>query len=404
VHGDDPRHEIDDPVLGHAGRRVLGRLLGVAQLGCLGHLDDELGGRREPGSRYRSDEHDIGRQEADASTHDELVLHVDVVGVARHASEVPRQPGDRAAMLRSDGVHLDQDPVDELDSLGLGQDARMDHRDDVVDAETAGPDGGRSHRASVPRALDEVGASPQRRAHPSDGRCEDPSMGLFSRDKRDPPAQRQSSAEENDLERLGDDELEVAISELEQMVAESMSDAPIPRETLELLQIGLPHLIQRECSDEAVVAGQTAARLGYLSRAGEFSMFDGELEPEADLLQTLSEALEQADQRAPRPLGGGRRSVVDAAGAHRPGQGQAARQPGGAHPEPVGHPRRRPQADLEVRLLPADARRALRRLTDRSPAREARCLRARDRAGRHRFSSRALASMSTPTRKTTADR
>ena len=114
-------------------------------------------------------------------------------------------------------------------------------------------------------------------------------MGFFRRDKSE-PADGPPDAAHN-----GAGIPEAATEELAQVVIEGMSEAPIERETLELLQIGLPHLIQRECSDEAVVAGQTAARLGYLSRAAEFAMFDGELGTDEDLLATLGESLEQAE-------------------------------------------------------------------------------------------------------------
>lgn len=115
-------------------------------------------------------------------------------------------------------------------------------------------------------------------------------MGFLRRDKNDPPGRGQPAAEAN-----GAGIAAVATEELARVVVEGMRDAPIERETLELLQIGLLHLIQRECSDEAVVAGQTAARLGYLSRAAEFAMFDGELGTDENLLATLSESLEQAE-------------------------------------------------------------------------------------------------------------
>lgn len=115
-------------------------------------------------------------------------------------------------------------------------------------------------------------------------------MGFLRRDKNDPPGRGQPAAEAN-----GAGIPAVATEELARVVVEGMRDAPIERETLELLQIGLLHLIQRECSDEAVVAGQTAARLGYLSRAAEFAMFDGELGTDENLLATLSESLEQAE-------------------------------------------------------------------------------------------------------------
>lgn len=116
-------------------------------------------------------------------------------------------------------------------------------------------------------------------------------MGFFRRDKGDPAGQDARAGERN-----GSQMPAAATEDLAQVVVEGMSEAPIERETLELLQIGLPHLIQRECSDEAIVAGQTAARLGYLSRAAEFAMFEGDLGPDENLVATLGESLEQAER------------------------------------------------------------------------------------------------------------
>lgn len=91
-------------------------------------------------------------------------------------------------------------------------------------------------------------------------------------------------------------EPEMAIKELEHVVIEGMGEAPLKRETLELLQVGLPYLLQRECSDQAVIAGQTAARLGYLSRAAEYAMCEGDLAMDDELYDTLSESFEQAEK------------------------------------------------------------------------------------------------------------
>ncbi len=104
------------------------------------------------------------------------------------------------------------------------------------------------------------------------------------------------AAGRNDQAELSGDELEVAITEVEQIVIEGMSEAPIARDTLEQLQVGLPSLTQGECSKAAVVAGQTAARLGYLSRAAESAMFEGDLDPDADLHQTLASWLAEAEK------------------------------------------------------------------------------------------------------------
>ncbi len=94
---------------------------------------------------------------------------------------------------------------------------------------------------------------------------------------------------------LADEDVGVSVEELAQMVLEGMREVPVKRETLALLQAGLPSLTQRQYSADAVIAGQTAARLGYLARQAEFALFDGELEADDDLVETLSDALEAAE-------------------------------------------------------------------------------------------------------------
>lgn len=87
----------------------------------------------------------------------------------------------------------------------------------------------------------------------------------------------------------------VSVGELEQIVVEGMREVAVRREILELLQVGLPYLVQRECTNEDVIAGQTAARLGYLAREAEFAMFGGELDVDEDLVQTLGDKLDAAE-------------------------------------------------------------------------------------------------------------
>jgi len=120
-------------------------------------------------------------------------------------------------------------------------------------------------------------------------------VGFLRRDKGDPAAGDQPAAAPGERAEIPDEERDGALEELEQIVVESMSDAPITRDMLELLQLGLPNLVRRECSEEAVVAGQTAARLGYLSRAAEVAMLDDELDTDAELFEALSEAFDQAE-------------------------------------------------------------------------------------------------------------
>lgn len=80
-----------------------------------------------------------------------------------------------------------------------------------------------------------------------------------------------------------------------QMVIEGMREAPLGRETLELLQIGLPYLVQRDVSDQTVIAGQTAARLGYLSRSVEFVRYEAARAEDDELYEALSERFEVAE-------------------------------------------------------------------------------------------------------------
>ena len=119
-------------------------------------------------------------------------------------------------------------------------------------------------------------------------------MGFLRRDKNE-DAQPGQRAVGQHRPQIPDDDAEAVVPELAQAVVEGMSEVPIARETLELLQLGLPYLTQRELSDKAVIAGQTAARLGYLSRTAEFAMFGGELEPDADLETTLGARFEAAE-------------------------------------------------------------------------------------------------------------
>ncbi|HWC26827.1 MAG TPA: hypothetical protein VG474_09600 [Solirubrobacteraceae bacterium] len=93
---------------------------------------------------------------------------------------------------------------------------------------------------------------------------------------------------------IADDQLGAVIEECAQRVIEGMHDAPLARKTLELLQLGLPYMIQRDCSDEAVIAGQTAARLGYLSRSVEFVRFEAARTEDPDLVEVLGERLDAA--------------------------------------------------------------------------------------------------------------
>jgi hypothetical protein len=86
------------------------------------------------------------------------------------------------------------------------------------------------------------------------------------------------------------------VNRLTDVVLENWRSYPLDAETLSLLQIGLPYLTQRDCSRDAILAGQTAARLGYVARAAEYAEFAGARETDDDLLDELSESLEAADR------------------------------------------------------------------------------------------------------------
>lgn len=71
-----------------------------------------------------------------------------------------------------------------------------------------------------------------------------------------------------------------------------------PEETLRALQVGLPYMLRSaDLSEEAILAGQTAARLGYFSRAIEFDTLHAAREADLDLLDALSEKLGDARER-----------------------------------------------------------------------------------------------------------
>lgn len=119
-------------------------------------------------------------------------------------------------------------------------------------------------------------------------------MGFFRRDD-DVSSADSGSAAGHDRVELGPGELEPVIDECAQMVIESMREAPLGRETLELLQIGLPYLVQRECSDQTVIVGQTAARLGYLSRSVEFARWEAARVDDDELYEALSDRFDAAE-------------------------------------------------------------------------------------------------------------
>lgn len=118
-------------------------------------------------------------------------------------------------------------------------------------------------------------------------------MALFGRRKK----KSQHELRDDEWVLIPPDEVERLIDRLTAMVVEGMAEFPFTEETLGLLQVGLPYLTQRECSRDAVQAGQTAARLGYLARSAEFAQFDDAREADLDLLKALEGPLEKADER-----------------------------------------------------------------------------------------------------------
>lgn len=93
----------------------------------------------------------------------------------------------------------------------------------------------------------------------------------------------------------GGEDTGAIIAELTQLVVGSMREVPLERDTLELLQLGLVQMIQRDCSKEAVLAGQTAARLGYLSRSAEFATFESAEGTDPQLAAALDATLREAE-------------------------------------------------------------------------------------------------------------
>lgn len=83
---------------------------------------------------------------------------------------------------------------------------------------------------------------------------------------------------------------------LVELVLENWRSYPLEAETLSLLQLGLPYLTQRDCSRDAILAGQTAARLGYIARAAEYAEHPPAREADEDLAAELLESLEAAGE------------------------------------------------------------------------------------------------------------
>lgn len=119
-------------------------------------------------------------------------------------------------------------------------------------------------------------------------------MKLFRRGSK--PSESAPVPRHEDLVMISDDDLAPVIDGLTSIVVEGMNDFPFDDETLGLLQVGLPYLTQRECSDDAVLAGQTAARLGYLARSAEFAKFNTAREADLGLLDALHESLSGAQE------------------------------------------------------------------------------------------------------------
>lgn len=173
---------------------------------------------------------------------------------------------------------------------------------------------------------------------------------FFRRDKREGAAPGREARGAGELGSRPADEVERLVPELAQVVVESLNDAPLERDTLELLQVGLPHLIQRECSDEAVLAGQTAARLGYLTRAAESAMFDGDHAPDPQLAATLAARLDEADEDATQPADAMAELAADMAGGEALDPPPAEGGPSWTLPGLSGDARGRVRDDLVSRI------------------------------------------------------
>ncbi len=87
------------------------------------------------------------------------------------------------------------------------------------------------------------------------------------------------------------------VNGLTDLVLENWRSYPLDDETRSLLQVSLPYLTQRDCSADAILAGQTAARLGYIARAAEYAEFPAARETDEGLFDELAEDLEAADKR-----------------------------------------------------------------------------------------------------------
>jgi len=94
------------------------------------------------------------------------------------------------------------------------------------------------------------------------------------------------------------------VDTLTRLVLESWRGYPLEEETLSLLQVGLPYLAQRDCSKDAILAGQTAARLGYIARAAEYAEYPPARESDEDLAEELLESLE-AEGKGGESMAGG---------------------------------------------------------------------------------------------------
>ncbi len=103
-----------------------------------------------------------------------------------------------------------------------------------------------------------------------------------------------ASARTDAAPRLTPDQNRV-VREINGLVMDGMRECPIEESTLGLLQVGLPYLTQRECSEPAIIAGQTAARLGYLARSAEYVMFEAAQELDDELLAALAARLDDAE-------------------------------------------------------------------------------------------------------------
>ena len=117
---------------------------------------------------------------------------------------------------------------------------------------------------------------------------------MFGRDKKrhgDPSSAAPAGGNGELLDQVGQ-----VIDDLADLALGSMDEGLVSNDMLALLQVGLPYIAQRDISDGAIIAGQTAARLGYLARCAEYAMFTSARDPDEELAEVLEGRLQAAER------------------------------------------------------------------------------------------------------------